>query len=231
METQQAARGQVAEPATGSRPNFIVRFIHWYWGKRDEGEKGNPVSRTVIALALVVVGVLGAEAYQYGRSMIVPADTGLDDIKRQQAESFQKLDDSLKALGTAVDGGNRDAISQVRHAVDEIRGLNGGLVARLALAAAENDRMSQVVGVPGGLDIILTRDAGMSLDAQSELGVQNITSNGAYVSVVSFEGESGRRFLRSGESIAYTGGDGRSCRVTLRSVDPNSAVSFSNRCS
>ncbi|MBJ6982746.1 hypothetical protein [Luteimonas sp. MC1572] len=231
MDTQQDARGQDAAAPVASRPNFIVRCLHWYWGKRDEGEKGNPVSRTFIALALVVVGVLGAEAYQYVRGMVVPSDPGLEGIKQQQAESFGKLQDSLDALAASVGSGNRDAMSQVKGAVDEIRHLNSGLIARLTLATAENARMSQVVGLPEGLDIILTPDAGMSLDAQSEVGVQSISSNGAYVSVVSRDGESGRKFLRSGESIGYTGGDGRSCRVTLRSVDPRSAVSLSNRCS
>lgn len=230
MDTHQDALGRAAGRPAGSRPNFLVRFIHWYWGKRDEGERGNPVSRTIIALALVVVGVLGAEAYQYGRGLLVPSDPGLDAIKEQQAESFERLQKSLDTLTASVDGGNRDAVSQVKGAVDEIRRLNGGLMARLALANAENARISQAVGVPGGLDLILTPNAGMPLDEQSEVGVQSISSVGAYVSVVSKDGESGQKFLRSGESIAYTGGDGRSCRVTLRSVDPRSAVSLSNRC-
>lgn len=227
---QQDARGADTAPQEKSRPNVLVRFLHWYWGKRDEGERGNPVSRTMIALALVVVGVLGAETYQYGRGLLVPGDPGLEAIKQQQQESFGRLQKSLDNLTASVDGGNREAISQVKGAVDEIRGLNGELVARLSLANAENARISQAVGVPGGLDLILTPNAGMPLDAQSEVGVQSISSNGAYVSVVSKDGETGRTFLRSGESIPYTGGDGRSCRVTLRSVDPRSAVSLSNRC-
>src|SRR5690554_5757930 len=114
MDTRQDALGQPDGGPAESRPNFMVRFVHWYWGKRDEGEKGNPVSRTFIALALVVVGVLGAETYQYVRGMLVPSDTGLEDIKQQQAESFKKLHDSLDALNASVDGGNRDAISQVK---------------------------------------------------------------------------------------------------------------------
>ncbi|MBB6598786.1 hypothetical protein [Luteimonas sp. MC1825] len=231
METQQAASRTDQAAPVKRPPNMLVRFLHWYWGKRDEGESGHPVRRTIIALALVVVGVLGAEGYQFARGKLLPADAGLEAIKQQQATSFKQLEDSLDALTASVDVGNRDAMSQVKGAVNEIRELNGGLIARLSLASAENARMSQVVGVPGGLDLILTRDAGMPLDAQSEVGVQSISANGAYVSVVSNDGESGRKFLRSGESIPYTGADGRSCRVTLRSVDPRSAVSLSNRCS
>ena len=228
---QQDANDVGAAPHASRRPNFFVRCLHWYWGKRDEGERGNPVSRSIIAVALVVVGVLGAEAYQYGRGLLVPVDPALEDIKQQQTESFDRLQKSLDNLTASVDGGNRDAVSQVKGAVDDIRRLNNGLMARLSLANAENARMAQVVGVPGGLDLILTSNAGMPLDDQSEVGVQRISSNGATVSVVSKEGQSGGRFLRSGESIAYIGGDGRSCRVTLRSVDSENAVSLSNRCS
>ncbi len=209
----------------------MVRFLHWYWGKRDEGEKGNPVSRTIIAIALVVTGVLGAEAYQYARARVIPPDPTLEGIRQEQAESFKRLQDSLESLTASVDGGNRDAVSEVKGAVEDIRRLNTGLMARLSLANAENARMSQAIALPGGLDLILTPHAGMPLDAQSEVGVQQISANGAYVSVVSKDGESGRKFLQAGESIAYTGGDGRSCRLILRSVDPRSAVSLSNRCS
>lgn len=61
-----AIQQDTAEVAPGElkQPNTMVRFLHWYWGNREEGEKGNPVTRTLIALALVITGVAGSELYQ-----------------------------------------------------------------------------------------------------------------------------------------------------------------------
>lgn len=228
MNTQQdaATPAAVDGAAAVNRPNMALRFLHWYWGKREEGEKGNPVTRTLIAFVLVALGVAGSEAYQWGRGKLVGPDEYLVGIKEQQEVSFQKLQASLDSLTS----GNSDAVSQVRGAVDEIRSLNSSLVARLQLANAENERVARVVGVPGGLDMILTPNTGMALDPQSEVGVQRISDAGATVSVTA-GGAFDRQFLRTGEAIGYTGADGRDCRVILRSVDPRSAVSLANRCS
>lgn len=204
----------------------MVRFLRWYWGKREEGEKGNPVTRTLIAVVLVAVGVVGSELYQWGRGKVVGPDQYLVTIKTEQEAAFQNLQMSLDALRE----GDRNAVSQVRGAVNEIRGLNSSLIARLQLANAENERIARVAGVPGGLDMILTPDTGMALDPQSEVGVQRISETGATVSVTA-AGTSDRQFLRSGEAISYIGADGRDCRVILRSVEPSSAVSLANRCS
>lgn len=227
MEIQQdaAARG-AGGSGESKRPNIIVRFLHWYWGKREAGEKGNPVTRTLIAVALVAAGVAGSELYQWARGKVVGPDEYLVTIKKEQEAAFQNLQTSLDALRD----GDRNAVSQVRGAVDEIRGLNSSLVARLQLANAENERIARVAGVPGGLDMILTADTGMALDPQSEVGVQHINQNGATVSVTA-AGTSDRQYLRSGEAISYTGADGRDCRVILRSVESRSAVSLANRCS
>lgn len=228
MQIQQdAAAPAVKDVASAKRPGAMVRFLNWYWGKRDEGEKGNPITRTFIALVLVALGVLGSEAYQWGKAKVVGPDDFLVTIREEQAASFRRLEEGLSSLRS----GDRDSVSEVRGAVDEIRRINASLLARLQLANAENERVARSVGVPGGVDMILTRDTGMPLDAQSEVGVQNIQSNGAYVSVSSLAGDSAPQFLRSGESIAYNSADGRACRVILRSVDSRSAVSLSNRCS
>lgn len=233
MDIQPNAAAPAAAPDAPApkpaRPNMVVRFLHWYWGKREEGERGNPVSRTLVALVLVALGVAGSEGYQWLRGKVVGPDDYLVGIKDEQQKSFEKLQAGLDALGASIDGGNRDAVSQVKGAVAEIQRLNSSLMARYTLANAENQRLANVVGVPGGLDIILTEDTGMPLDAQSEVGVRDIRSNGAYVSVTALQG-SGTRFLRSGEAMAYTGADGRNCRLILRSVDDRSAVSLANRC-
>ncbi|MGY0611248.1 hypothetical protein [Luteimonas sp. A501] len=231
MKVQQEAAATAAADVTNTkRPNLLVRFLHWYWGKREEGEKGNPIARTLIALVLIAAGVAGSEFYQWARGQLVGPDEFLVDIKEQQETSFDKLQKSLDALTSSVEGGNRNAMSEVRGAVSEIRGLSSSLIAQLELANSENQRLSQVVGVPGGLDIILTAHTGMPLDSHSEVAVQNIQPYGAMVAVTPREGPTEREFLQSGESIAYAGADGRSCRVILRSIEQDRAVSLANRC-
>lgn len=231
MQLGQESPEAVASEETGHpRRNIFVRGLHWYWGKRDGAEKGSPVSRTFVAIVLVALGVGASELYQWGKSRLLGPDEFLVQIKEEQDKSFEKLQDSLKALNSAMDGGNREALTQVKGAVDEIKHLNNSLISRLSLAKSENERLAKAVGVPGGLDLILSRDSGLSLDALSHVGVQGIQSNGAYVSVASKEGSTAPTFLRSGESISYTGASGGRCRVTLVSVDPRSAVSLASRC-
>src|SRR5690606_33850611 len=122
---------------------------------------------------------------------VVGPDEFLVGIKNDQDVAFKKLQASLEALRD----GDRNAVSQVRGAVDEIRDLNNSLVARLQLANAENERMSRTAGVPGGLDMILTRNTGMAVDPQTEVGVQNINKSGAVVVVTSSAGQSHQQFL------------------------------------
>jgi len=231
MQRDNESREVDSDPKSSpKRRNIFVRFLHWYWGRRDDAEKGNPVSRTLIAVALILVGLASSEMYQWGKRVALGPDEFLVQIKEEQGKSFERLLESLNALNASVDGGNRQVFSQVRGAVQEIKSLNEGLVSRLALANAENARMAKVAGVPGGMDLILSRDSGMRLDPLSHVGVQTIRSNGAYVVVSSKDGSTSPKFLRSGESIAYVGADGGNCRVTLLSVDPNNAVSIANRC-
>lgn len=226
-ESREGDRDPKSSP---KRRNILVRFLDWYWGRRDGAEKGNPVSRTVIAVALVMIGVASGEVYQWGKRVALGPDEFLVQIKVEQEKSFDRLLESLNALNASVDGGNRQVFSQVREAVQEIKSLNEGLVSRLVLANAENARMAKVAGIPGGIDLILSRDSGMRLDSLSHVGVQTIRPNGANVVVSSKDGSTNPKFLRSGESIAYVGADGGNCRVTLLSVDPNNAVSIANRC-
>ena len=220
------ASGKAAQP----RQNFITRFLDKYWRARDNESKMGPIPRTGLALLLVVAGVAISEAYQWGKSAMLGPDEYLVQIKEEQDKSFARLQDSLNSLGSSIGGDNRGALSELKGAVAEIKQINNSLISRLSLAKSENERLAKVVGVPGGLDLVLSSDTGLPLDAMSHVGVQRIASNGAYVSVASKDGSTTPAFLRSGESIAFTGASGRSCRVTLVSVDPRSAVSLASRC-
>lgn len=212
------------------KQNVLVRFIYWYWGKSDGAKRGDPVSRTLFALLLVLIGVGASELYQWTRNVLLGPDDYLVQIKADQEKSFDKLQQSLKELNSSLSNNNRDAISQVRGAVQEIRHLNEGLVARLALAQSENARMARTVRVPGGLQFVMSENSGVALDSQSYFGVSNISNRSADVRVSAKEGGGADVYMHSGEFISYTGANGTTCRLVLLSIESNSAASFANTC-
>lgn len=233
METPQNNSTKIEQGKVHKNP--VSRLLGWYWGKRDSAnEKGEPLTRTLIALVLVAVGILGSEAYQWTRGKVVGPDEYLVKLKEDQDKSFKTLQDSLGALGRSVDAGGRDAFAQVKGAVTEIKAANTGLLSQLALAKAENERLSRVggtqAGAVGGYDLILGENTGMALGANAELGVQNIMSYGANVALTAAGSDGKRQLLRSGETIAYQGSAGRNCNLTLLSIGGGESASFRNRC-
>jgi hypothetical protein len=217
-----------------ARQGMVRRALGWYWGQRDSASKGEPVKRTLVALALLAIGVAGSEAYGHVRDRFRAPDAYLVRMKQDQDAAFRKLQDSLGALGSSVDGGGRAALAEVKGAVGEMKAMNAGLFAQLALARQENQRLSQVAGrqagVQGGYDVILSENTGMALDAASVLGVQTIHSNSAQVSVSAGGQDDQTKWLKSGDSIAYQGKDGQSCRVILLSIGSSSSASFKTSC-
>lgn len=217
-----------------TRQGVLRRALQWYWGQRDSVEQGEPVKRTLVAAALLALGVAGSEAYGYVRDQFRDPDAYLVQMKQDQDAAFKKLQGSLDALGSSVEGNGRQALSQVRSAVSEMKSANAGLMAQLALAKQENVRLSQVAGqqagVSGGYDIILSENTGLALDASSVLGVQSVSSNGARVSVSAAGAGDQRKFLESGESITYRSAAGRECRVSLLSVSGGESASFKTSC-
>lgn len=236
MQTQtDAVPEQVGEDGQHiARQGVMRRFLGWFWGQRDSAEKGEPVKRTAMALVLLALGVLGSEAYQWTRGQMTGPDEYLVKLQESQDRAFEELKGSLNSLGGSLDGSQREALSQVRGAVEEIKAANTGLVQQLALARQENDRLSRVAlqqaGVAGGYDFILTEHTSMPVDEASVVGVTRISANGAQVNVSSREG-AGRDFLSSGESLVYRNATGKDCKVTLLSIGGNGrSASFANSC-
>lgn len=217
------------------RQGVLRRGLGWYWGQRDSADKGEPVRRTIVALVLLAIGVAGSEVYGYVRDKYRDPDAYLVKMKQDQDVAFKKLQDSLSSLSGSVESGGRDALAEVKSAVSEIKATNSGLLAQLALAKDENQRLAQVAGrqagISGGYDVILSENTGVSLDASSVLGVQGISPTGARVSL-SANGSDGRpAFVQSGESIAYQSAAGRQCKVTLLSIGGGGqSASFDNSC-
>lgn len=216
--------------AKAKRGNPVTGFLDKYWRTRDNEAKLGPIPRTMLAIGLVVGGFLLGEALQWGKNLLMGPDEFLVEIKNEQKTAFERLQEKMDDLTRSIGSGNRDAVAQVKDAVDEIKHLNDSLIARLSHANAENARLSKAVGVPGGLDMILTPNTGMPLDDQSEVGVLGITSTTAYVAVSTKEGDVRRRPLRAGQSVEYTNAAGRSCRVIMRSIEPRRSVLLANRC-
>lgn len=225
----QANIESVGVESVPAKRKLVDRFLDRYWRARDNESKMGPIPRTMFAVSLALGGFAVAEGLQWVKSKVVGPDEFLVKIKQEQESSFSELKASLARLNQSIDGGSRDAFSQVKNATDEIKRLNSDLVTRLTLATAENERLARVAGVPGGLQMIFSNNTGMPLDDSSEIGVQRIGSSGADVSLTTREGTQSQ-FLRSGESISYVGNSGAQCRVTLLSVDSHKAVSATKRC-
>lgn len=221
-------------PAEAARPGMLRRALQWYWGQRDSAERGEPVKRTLVALVLLALGVGGSEAYGYVRDKFRDPDAYLVQMKQDQDAAFKKLQGSLDALGSSVEGNGRQALSQVRSAVSEMKSANAGLMAQLALAKQENLRLSQVAGqqagVSGGYDIILSENTGLALDGSSVLGVQGVQRNGAWVRMSTAGADDQRNFLESGESLVYRNAAGRECKISLLSVSGGESASFKTSC-
>ena len=96
-------------PAEAARPGKLRRALQWYWGQRDSAERGEPVKRTLVALVLLALGVGGSEAYGYVRDKFRDPDAYLVQMKQDQDAAFKKLQGSLDALGSSVEGNGRAA--------------------------------------------------------------------------------------------------------------------------
>ena len=182
---------------------------------------------------LIAVG-FSAACYGYVRDKFRDPDAYLVQMKQDQDAAFKKLQGSLDALGSSVEGNGRQALSQVRSAVSEMKSANAGLMAQLALAKQENVRLSQVAGqqagVSGGYDIILSENTGLALDGSSVLGVQGVQRNGAWVRMSTAGADDQRNFLESGESLVYRNAAGRECKISLLSVSGGESASFKTSC-
>ncbi len=227
--------GNAVTPAQAPQRGRLRRWLGWYWGQRDSAEEGEPVKRTLVAVVLLAVGILGNEAYGQLTEGLRDPDAYLVQMKEEQDIAFKQLNDSLGKLGGAVDSSGREALAEVRGAVSEIRAANTGLMAQLSLAKDENQRLSQVAGrqsgVSGGYDVILSENTGVALDSSSVLGVQGISSGGARVALSARGSKDTSRYIQSGESIAYQSATGRDCKVTLLSIGGGGrSASFANAC-
>lgn len=232
----QGSTEAASTPAPASAP---AKPDGWLRGKlrsfhaQKDAVRQDPLWGTVFVIFVAVAAWGANELWDQWKESHRDPDKQLVEIQETQKKEFAELNKSLKALTSAVPSANRDDLKQIRDAIGGIETQNKALVDMLALAREENDRMRQLAeaktGVRGGYDLLLTENAGVQLDAVNQLGVSDVRTTSV---IANLTGRSGtqRKNLRSGESIAYEGGDGQPCRATVLSIRERSAASFAISC-
>jgi hypothetical protein len=235
MSTNESPATTVATDVDPKPQGYLGRCANWFWKTHDSVGNAKPLNRTLIVLTFTVCGVAASEAYEWVKGRFVGPDEYLVQIKEQQSESFKRLEDQLSTLSRNVDGNGRDTLNSVERVVAEIRSANEGLVAQLALARREYDRLALSTakerGIRGGYDFILNPSSGLRIDASTVIGVDYIGDSVVDVNL-SANGLEQERTVRldSGESIAYRSASGQACRVTLMSIQSREAASFAISC-
>ncbi|MCW5579869.1 MAG: OmpH family outer membrane protein [Luteimonas sp.] len=184
---------------------------------------------------LLLGGFAINEGYAYVRSSFVDPDAYLKKIEAKQDASFQALQESLGRLTGSLDGADKAVVREVQAAATEIKNANRGLMQQLALAKRENERLAQLAGqqagVRGGYDFILSSNTGLVLDEGVILGVTGIGAQTVFANLSTPDTPNKAARLRSGQSLAYRNAEGRSCSVTVLSVQQGASASFATHCS
>lgn len=225
IQTQSAMPGEDGGIAKrlvlGVRRRIELVKSHWLLG-------------LVYGVAVAVGALMVNDLYDTLKPWGNGTDAFLQQMKQDQTKAFASLEEGLQRIRGSIDGGDRAAFRQVSEAVEELKDVNVGLMSQLALAKQENERLSQVAarqhGVSGGYDFILGENTGLRLDRSTQIGVDTISGDGAYVRLSAKDTQNARTFLDNGESVAYTNGAGQPCKVTLLSVSGGSAASFALSC-
>jgi hypothetical protein len=214
-----AARPTESTPTTGS-PKWIKIRNGAFW------------------VLLAVVGFVLNDAYSAARDWATNKPDYLKDLAQKQDKQFDELKQSLGSISGSINSGDRKAFRQVKDAVDAMGKTNSGLIQQLVLAKQENEALRKVAGekagVSGGYDFMLTEGGGMRIDPSTVLGLSNVAPQGVYANLTSKGADAPQStFLKVGQSLAYNSADGKSCKVSLVSLNPDSvgAATFVVGCS
>jgi hypothetical protein len=196
------------------------------------------ITKGVFWVLLAVVGFVLNDAYSAARDWATDKPDYLKVLAQKQDKQFDELKDRLGQISGSINSGDREAFRQVKNAVDAIGKTNSGLIQQLVLAKQENEALRKVAGekagVSGGYDFMLTRGGGMRIDTSTVLGLNDVAPKGVYASLTSKGQDASRqKYLQVGQSLAYENVDGKSCKVSLVSLNPDSvgAATFVVGCS
>lgn len=195
------------------------------------------VKMTLMALVFAVGGWIGQDVYGMVRDKLLPGDDPIATLAEQQKAGFDELRASLDGLRGSVDREGAAAFKQVQRATADLQRINEDVLAKLRFAQAENEALARNLqetrGLSGGYDFLLSPQESLRIDAQNVVGLERLTSDGAWVAITSgSSAEAGRRgHIRTGASLPFTNAGGQSCRVTLMSKREGiGAASFSIIC-
>lgn len=191
------------------------------WKKSMEA---HPLKGAILAVVLFALGVVGSVIIDRIKSKVLGPDEFLVQIADSQKQEFAALRKNLDHLSSSIDSGDRQAFDSVRNAVKTLEGSNNQLMQQLVLAKRENDTLRKTVeqktGVSGGYDFILAEDNGIRLDNTTILGVQGINSGYVRVSLTSSDADKpANQSLQSGQSLTYRSATGKSCKVSVLSIN------------
>lgn len=207
--------------------------------KKPGGRKGGALwgwSKEILKWTVLgIAGFLLSEGLTWFKFKQLGAEDGVARLAESQKAEFESLRRSLSGISGAIPAANRGEFQQIKSSLARIEGQNQDMVRVIALAREEVSRVSQLAeaktGVPGGYSFILTENSGMQLDADTTLGVGNISRSAVAVRLSSVgAGANKRALLNSGEGIEYRGADGSVCRASVISIGQDQAASFAVRC-
>lgn len=189
------------------------------------------------ALVFAISGWIGEDLYAKARDALLPGDDPIAALAEQQKAGFEELRASLDGLRGSVDREGREALKQVQRASDDLQRINQDMLAKLQFAQRENEALARNLqearGLAGGYDFLLAPQESMRIDPQNVVGLERLTSDGAWVSVTSGSSKDAQKrdHIRTGGSVPFTNASGQDCRVTLMSKREGiGAASFSVIC-
>ena len=223
-----------ADAGVAPAPKWYRNPVAFFWHMQDSGSRGKVWARSAWALVLLVGGFAISEAYALARASFVDPDAYLKTVEAKQDASFKALEESLGRLSGSLASSDQAVVREVKVAAEEIRSANRGLLQQLALAKAENERLSRLSqeggGPKGGFDFIMTPQSSLVLEDEVTLGIHNIQGNGVWGILNSPGAPNQSVALRVGQSVPYRNTEGRECTLTALSLVDRSAAAFSRHC-
>lgn len=167
---------------------------------------------------------LGGDLYSWARDAVWRPEDQIKKIADAQTKAFDKLENNLKTLQAAVNGGSQDR-SQALKALDQamsdartLRTSNENLYQRLVLAREENAKLVAIAakagGPMGGHDFVLATGEGMRIDKTTTVGVTQVGDTWVYMNLTAKNHSNGAGgYVSLGGSMSYQGADGKVCKV------------------
>lgn len=232
--TRTAKQGTVADHVEIGEdvPKPMRGLVGWYRRRR-----GHFVWNGAFALLGIVLATAASEAYDRWKPWKESNDDFVGQIMDAQKKQFESLDASLKQIRGTLPSEGRDAFRNLQQSLTSLERNSSGLVQQLDLARKEVASLRAIADGRGGLgsgyDFTLSSNGGMDLAPGAVIGLTSVGPSGARVNLTS-GGQTvyNDGYVRSGQSLSYTGTNGSQCWVSLMSLQQGNpgAASFKVGC-